>query len=148
MTGGQRIHALWDGANGTVYSGLLQNATVYNRTLYDGGEIYISDSVFTFPQSMSSTAIALNLTSFVGAVSDVGIQNTLDNTQDVTLLVPDNDAFKSVAGNLANLTSTQLVDVLSYHAILSSKVLYSSDLTNGLIIPTQNGELAILAVIS
>ena len=86
---------------------------------------------------MSTTAVAANLTSLVGAVIATNLTTTLDMASDITIFAPSNDAFQSIASGLGALTTTQLTDILSYH-VISGTVAYSSTLGN-MSVPTLAG---------
>lgn len=123
----------------TFLSGLLQNATVVNSTNFTGGVIHIIDRFLTLPQNISTSAIALNLTSAVGALTNLSLATTVDDTQDVTCFIPDNAAFQAIGGNLANLSMSDLRSILEYH-VVAGQVLYSTDLMNDTMVSTLNGK--------
>lgn len=137
VTGGQRVEAL-GGGNATFLSGLLQNATVVNSTNFTGGVIHIIDRFLTLPQNISTSAVALNLTSAVGALTNLSLADTVDNTRDLTVFIPNNAAFSAIGGNIANLTTQNLTDILEYH-VVAGQVLYSTDLMNDTSVPTLQG---------
>lgn len=118
------------GTDAIVLSGLLQNATVVNSTDFIGGVIHIVDRFLTLPQNVSTTAVALNLTAAVGALTSLNLLNTVDNIRDVTMFVPNNAAFQQVSGTFANVTTNDLESILEYH-VIPGNVLYSTDLGNG-----------------
>lgn len=122
------------------FSGLLQNSTKVNNTItFDGGVIHIIDRFLTLPQNISTTAIALNLTSAVGALTAANLATTVDSTPDLTVFVPNNAAFQAIGGNLANLTIQQITSVLTYHVVAGSPPLYSTNIMNGSSLQTLNG---------
>lgn len=122
----------------TFFSGLLQNSTVVNASIpFSGGTIHVIDRLLTVPENVSATGVALNLTAAVGAVQTLNLTQTLDTTPDLTLFLPDNDAFERLGGNLANLSTQDLVGILSYHAVPG--LFYSTDLMNGSSVPTVQG---------
>lgn len=127
------------GGNATFISGLLQNATVVNSTNFTGGVIHIVDRFLLLPQNISTTAVSLNLTSAVGILGNLSLADTVDDTRDVTVFVPNNEAFQRIGGNLANLTTQNLTSILQYH-VVAGQVLYSTDLTNGSSLGTLGGE--------
>lgn len=130
VTGGQRVGAV-AGGNVTFFSGLLQNASVVNASIpFDQGTIHVINQFLTLPQNISATGVALNLTSAVGAIQNLSLTETVDNTQDVTCFIPNNLAFQRIGGNLANLSREDLTNILSYH-VVPGRVLYSTDIMNG-----------------
>lgn len=130
VTGGQRVEAVRNGQDIRFFSGLLQNSTVVNASIpFSGGTVHIIDQLLTLPQNISATAVALNLTSAVGAAQTLNLTETLDYTQDLTCFLPNNAAFARIGGNLANLTTENLTSILSYHVIPG--LYYSTNITNG-----------------
>lgn len=130
VTGGQRVQALASGGNVTFFSGLLQNSSVVNASIpFDQGTIHIINRFLTLPQNVSATAVALNLTSAVGAIQTLELGDAVDNTEDVTIFLPNNAAFSRIGGNLANLTTEELTNILQYH-VVAGQVLYSTDIMN------------------
>lgn len=137
VTGGQRVEAL-GGSSVTFLSGLLQNASVVNSTNFTGGVIHIIDRFLTLPQNISTSGVALNLTSAVGALAALNLSDTVDTTPDVTCFIPNNAAFQAIGGNLANLSTADLTGILEYH-VVAGQVLYSTDLMNDTSVATLNG---------
>jgi uncharacterized surface protein with fasciclin (FAS1) repeats len=84
--------------------------------------------VLTFPPDVLDTALALNLTSFRGAVNATDEIDTA-NDRDVTIFAPNNEAFNNIGSALANLSTEDLRDIIEYHIVNS--VHYSTNLTNG-----------------
>ena len=139
VTGGQRVEALRAGSNVTFFSGLLQNSSVVNASIpFNGGTIHVINRLLTLPQNISSTAIALNLTSAAGALTALNLTNTVDTTQDVTIFVPNNAAFRAIGSALNTTNTTLLTEVLSYHVVAGS-VLYSTNIMNGSSVATLGG---------
>lgn len=117
--------------NVTFFSGLLQNSSVVNASIpFDQGTVHIISQFLTLPQNVSATAVALNLTSAVGAIQTLNLTQQIDNTEDLTVFLPNNAAFQRVGGNLANLSTTDLANILSYH-VVPGRVLYSTQIMNG-----------------
>lgn len=128
VTGGQRVEAYVADDGVSFLSGLLQKSSVVNASIpFSGGTIHVVNRLLTLPQNFSTTGIALNLTSAVGAVEQVGWIEELDNTANLTMLLPDNAAFQRVGENLANLSTANLMDILSYHVIAIGMPIYSTD---------------------
>jgi uncharacterized surface protein with fasciclin (FAS1) repeats len=138
VTGGQRVEAMNASDSVTFFSGLLQNSTVTNSTNFTNGVIHIIDRVLTVPQNISTTAVQLNLTSAAGALTQAELVTTLDYLSDVTVFVPNNEAFQSIGSALPNLTMEQVTSILTYH-VVNGTVGYSTDLTNGTSLTTLQG---------
>lgn len=131
VTTGQVVEANATGSNVTFFSGLGQNSSVVNASLpYSGGTIHVIDRFLTIPQNVSTTGVALNLTSVIGAVQTLNLTQAVDSSPNLTLFLPNNAAFQRIGGNLANLSTEELTTILSYH-IINGTVLYSTDITNG-----------------
>lgn len=129
VTGGQVVQAVKIGNETVFYSGLLQNSTVTTADQnFTGGVVHIIDRVLTFPPDVLDTALALNLTSFRGAVNATDEIETA-NDRDVTIFAPNNEAFNNIGSALANLSTDDLRDIIEYHIVNS--VHYSTNLTNG-----------------
>lgn len=138
VTGGQRVEAL-GGSDTTFHSGLLQTSTALNTTKFTGGLIRVIDQFFTLPQNMSATSVALNLTSSVGAMAISNLSEFVDITPDLTYFVPNNDAFQRIGGDLANLSTQELTNILEYHVVNGSAI-YSTDISNGAKLTAVNGK--------
>ena len=102
---------------------------VFKNLNFTGGLIHIVNGVFSIPDNLTTTAINSNLTSFTGAVESLNLTSALDGASDLTIFAPDNSAFQAVGDALANLSASDLVNVLGYH-VVNGSVLYSADLGN------------------
>lgn len=130
VSGGQRVEAVANDGNVTFFSGLLQNSSVVNASIpFTGGTIHIIDRLLTVPQNVSTTAVALNLTSVAGALGTLNLTETVDTTEDLTFFLPNNAAFQRIGGSLANLSTDNLTEILSYHVVPG--LYYSTNITNG-----------------
>lgn len=83
VTGGQVVKAQSASDGGVVFtSGLLQESRVATADVeFDGGLVHIIDSVLTIPQNDSATALAANLTSLAGALTQANLVSTVDAAQ-------------------------------------------------------------------
>lgn len=63
---------------------------------------------------------------------------TVNTTPNLTIFAPNNEAIQNIGSALANLTTEQISDVLTYHVV--SGLGYSSGLENGTELTTLNGE--------
>ena len=91
------------------------NTKSYQDTNFTGGVIHIIDTVLTIPQNISTTAVAAGLSAAVGAIEQTQFVNTIDNTKDLTVFVPNNMAFQNIGSAVANLSMEQLGSILEYH---------------------------------
>ena len=81
--------------------------------------------MLTIPLTLSETALAAGLTSFVGAITTVN--TNLDSVEDATYFVPTNDAFEAVESAMNDASDSELQDILEYHYLNSSTTpLYTS----------------------
>lgn len=103
-------------------------STVNSTIAFDGGSIHIINSFLAPPVNVSSSAVALNLTSAVGAIIAANLTEAVDTTPDLTVFVPNNAAFRRVASALMNASASDLVSVLQYHVVPG--VLYSTGISN------------------
>ncbi|KAF2473461.1 FAS1 domain-containing protein [Lindgomyces ingoldianus] len=139
VTGGQRVEAVMIGNETVFYSGLLQNSTVTQANInFTGGIIHVVDSVLTLPISVSETASTANLTSIRGALNATNLTSIINETPDLTIFAPTNGAFQSIGSALANLSVSDLADILTYH-VVNGTVAYSASLMNGTSIQTVQG---------
>lgn len=138
VTGGQVVQAVGSEDSVMFVSGLLQMATVGTSANFTGGVIHIIDSVLTVPQNISSTAVQANLTSAAGALTQAELVSTVEGLSDVTVFVPNNEAFQAIGSALPNLTMEQVVAILSYH-VVEGVVGYSTMLENGTSLQTVQG---------
>ncbi|KAK7717853.1 hypothetical protein SLS57_006229 [Botryosphaeria dothidea] len=131
VTGGQRVGVEKEDNNVVFYSGLLANSTVTQADVrFTGGVVHIIDNVLTLPANASTTAIAANLTALAGALTTANLVSAVDTARDVTIFAPANAAFEAIGSVLANATTEQLADVLTYH-VVNGTVAYSTTLRPG-----------------
>ncbi|KAJ3079860.1 Stabilin-2 [Quaeritorhiza haematococci] len=106
----------------------LGKANVIDTIDVGNGIIHVVDSVLIPPRSASETAVAAKLTSLAEALTSVGLVETLDSLQGITIFAPTNDAFaallKALNGTLPPLNVLQ--SVLALHVVPS--IAYSTDL--------------------
>jgi len=147
VTGGQNIVVLVQENNVDLISGLLQESRVVNASIpFDGGTVHIIDQFLTLSQNISSTGVALNATSMVGALEALDMTILIGELKDVTLFVPSNAAFQRIGGSLSNLSNADLYDILSYHMISGRVVLLdSTQASDGSFGTFSEGELSTLA---
>lgn len=139
VTGGQVVEAIMIGNETVFYSGLLQNATVSQADQnFTGGVLHIINSMLVVPVSVYDTAGAANLTAYRGAANQSNLLNTLNDTPDVTIFAPTNEAINAVSDSLKGLSEEDLGNVLSYH-VITGDVSYSSDLKNGTTLEASSG---------
>ena len=122
VTGGQRVQVEPDSNGRTFLSGLLQNSSrVGNGLRFNGGYVHIIDKVLTLPQNVSTSLVAANLTSAVGAFQALNLSRYVnkppDLEPDLTIFIPNNAAFQRVGGLLSNLTTQRLTTILAYHVV-------------------------------
>jgi uncharacterized surface protein with fasciclin (FAS1) repeats len=63
----------------------------------------------------------------------------VNNTPNLTIFAPTNAALQGIGSGLANLTTEQLTDVLTYH-VVNNTLGYSSTLTNGTVLTALDGK--------
>jgi uncharacterized surface protein with fasciclin (FAS1) repeats len=79
--------------------------------------------------NVSSTAVAAELRSLVGAVTQADLATTLDTLEDVTIFAPYDEAFAAIGSVTGDLSEEQLSKILTYH-VVQGTVGYSSGLMN------------------
>jgi uncharacterized surface protein with fasciclin (FAS1) repeats len=112
-------------------SGLLTESTVVSANHnFSSGTIHIIDRLLTLPQNVSTTAVALNLTSAAGALRKAGAPRSFGILpSNLTAFIPNNEAFQAVANVINELPAENLTAILGYH-LIPNMTLYSTDLTN------------------
>ena len=139
VTGGQVV-SVYESDNVTSFvSGLLTTANLTMEPLnFTGGVVHIIDNVLLIPQNVSETATQLNLTAAAGALKNASLVDSVDYLEDVTIFVPNNEAFSAIGSALPNLTMEELTPILTYH-VVNGTVGYSNKLENGTILKTLEG---------
>lgn len=122
----------------TPLNGIYTNCILTQDINFTGGVIHVIDSVLTLPVTVLDTANAANLTSLYGAINATDLISTVNDTPDLTIFAPTNDAFQAIGSALANLSTTDLASILAYH-VVNGTVAYSTDLQNGSSVQTANG---------
>ncbi|GKT67136.1 fasciclin domain-containing protein [Colletotrichum tofieldiae] len=146
ITGGQRVQAQTVEGNVTFYSALRENSTVTTGNVnFTAGTIHVIDKVLSVPQGIADTLRAANLTAALGAVQAANVTEALASTEDLTIFVPNNEAFRAI-GNLSATLGSELPNILQYHVVAGS-VLYSPDITNTSL-TTLNGANITISVIN
>ncbi|KIX95958.1 uncharacterized protein Z520_08213 [Fonsecaea multimorphosa CBS 102226] len=143
VTGGQVVEATSTKNQTAFVSGLLNNASVSSGPVnFTGGVVHIIDDVLTVPQSISDTAAQLDLSAATGALTSANLVTTVDTLSDVTLFVPNNEAFEAIGSALPNLTTQGLSSILQYH-LVQGVVGYSPLLQNGTVKTVQGKDVTI-----
>jgi uncharacterized surface protein with fasciclin (FAS1) repeats len=110
---------------------------------FTGGVIHIIDRLLVLPETATDTLSAAGLSSLRGALNATDLFDTVNNTPDITIFAPNNEAFQSIGSALPNLTTEQITDILTYHVVVGGNGTgpgYSSTLENGTTLTTANGE--------
>lgn len=102
--------------------------------LASNGVIHIVDRVFTLPRKFSEMANEVGVTNLLTAASTANLADVIDNTPQITIFAPVNQAF----ANVSALTEANLAEILKYH--VANEVLYSTSLTNGQTYTTLQGK--------
>lgn len=113
--------------------------TVLQDLNFTGGVVHVVDRVLTLPVGVLDTASAANLTSFRGGVNATDLIDTVENTPDITIFAPTNEAIRSVYGALEGLAEQDLQNIFAYHVVNGSAPGYSSTLKNGTTLQTAFG---------
>jgi uncharacterized surface protein with fasciclin (FAS1) repeats len=140
VTGGQVVQAVERDGNVTFFSGLLANSTVSQADVnFTGGVIHIIDRLLVLPVAADETLSAANLTALRGALNATELTETVNTTPNITVFAPTNEAIQDIGSALANLTTEQITDVLTYH-VVAGTIGYSSGLENGTELTAVNGD--------
>ncbi|KAF3037339.1 hypothetical protein E8E12_004902 [Didymella heteroderae] len=140
VTGGQVVEAVTTGDNVTFFSGLLSNSTVSTADVnFTGGVIHVIDRFLVLPTNVSETLTAANLTGLRGALNATNLLDAVDTTPDVTIFAPTTEAFRDIGSALANASTEDIANILTYH-VVNGTVGYSSGLENGTVLTALNGD--------
>ncbi|KAJ3312390.1 hypothetical protein HDV04_003140 [Boothiomyces sp. JEL0838] len=127
---GETIEAVKSSSGVTLEFGYSTLSTVTASVPTTNGIVHVVDTVLIPPTSASKTATAAGLSSLVNALVQVGLVDTLDSAQNITIFAPVNSAFDKLTAfakaNGLNITNEILTTVLKSHVIPS--VIYSSDI--------------------
>jgi len=78
------------------------------------------------------------LSTLVSLLADADLVSTLESDGPFTVFAPTNAAFEEVSATLATLTSEQVREVLTYHAVAAEAL--STSLSDGMTVTTVQGE--------
>ncbi|PNS17747.1 Periostin [Sphaceloma murrayae] len=146
VTGGQNLGLFRDGQQFQVLTGELQTSNVIQADIVVGGvTIHKIDEVLTIPLNASDMAERLNATAALGAIAQAGLEETLDIVPDLTLFIPNNDAFQAVGSAFAGASVETLRNVLQYHAI-TGNVIFSTEITNTTVQASNGGTLTFTVI--
>ena len=148
VTGGQRLGFVTQGKDELIIvsGGGARSKVEQTDIAFEGGILHVTDSALVPPTPLIETAVAFNLTSFLGAVyQDESLGQLIAESNDVTLFIPHNVGMQRVGSTISSLESNDLSDVLSYHAILGKGgPFFTSSLSNGTVFQTlQSQNIAI-----
>jgi len=140
VSGGQRVEVTTSNGGVTILSGSGASATVTATDFnFTGGTLHIIDSVLSIPPNLTDALTAGGLSSLAGAATKADLVKALSDLKEVTIFAPNNDAFAAISATAAGLTVEQLGAVLGYH-VVAGAVVYSSDIKNGTVVKTLQGE--------
>lgn len=89
--------------------------------------IHKIDTLLQLPMNVIATGQEAGESAAVDALKKTGLDKTLDTARDLTVFIPNNQAFQNAQSVIAGADMKTLVKVLSYHAIVGN-VLFSSQL--------------------
>ncbi|KAF1970541.1 Fasciclin-domain-containing protein [Bimuria novae-zelandiae CBS 107.79] len=149
VTEGQNLGLVLNGENATILSGELQSANVVEADIQavSGVTVHKIDEVLVLPRSLSETLSRLpqvGVSAAVGALTATNLVQTIEEFADLTIFIPNNEAFSAAASAFANASVETLVSVLTYHAVAGA-VVFASDITNTTV-STVNGNDLTLSV--
>ncbi|KAM6522113.1 hypothetical protein FALCPG4_011802 [Fusarium falciforme] len=131
----ERPSDYYAGAKRQVYTGLGGSVNVAGKDIpFDNGVIRPIDGDLTLPESISSTLPHLGVDKFHNLVKKSGLLSVLDSTAGITVLAPDNSAFK----NVTQWSNTDLTEFIKGHILVNFPA-YTPLLKDGLVYPTLGG---------
>ncbi|KAM0434035.1 hypothetical protein ACHAPT_003979 [Fusarium lateritium] len=123
------------GAKGQVYTGLGSSVNIAGDDIpFDNGVIRPVDGDLTLPESLSDTLPHLGVDKFHHLVKQSGLLSQLDSTAGITVLAPDNSAFK----NVTKRSNSDLTQLIKSHILVNFPA-YTPLLKDGLVYPTLAG---------
>lgn len=102
---------------------------------FRGGLIQVVDNLLVPPARLRDTAQSFKVNSFLGGLYAAGLMPDLADQQNVTIFAPKDSIMEAVGGSLENVNAKDLARIMGYH-VIPGKVLVSSDLKNGTVLPT------------
>ncbi|KAF2206235.1 hypothetical protein CERZMDRAFT_9029, partial [Cercospora zeae-maydis SCOH1-5] len=137
VTGGQTV----EGAPGTFRIEDTSNTTFFSGfdLEFDGGLIHGINPPLTLPPNVSTNLVAAQRESLLGAIQRVGLLESLESARDILLFAPTNQAFQNIGSAIDDLSDDDLREILLYHVAVTNGTLYGRGLTDGLRLPTLNG---------
>jgi transforming growth factor-beta-induced protein len=106
------------------------------------GVVHIISEVVELPPLASKTVNYSGLTTLLDSVVKAGLVDAVDTTASITIFCPTNDAFARAGIDPSTTPADVLANVLTYHVVPA--VAYTTDVTDGLVVPTlQGGELTL-----
>ncbi|KAI9840972.1 MAG: hypothetical protein M1837_001101 [Sclerophora amabilis] len=140
VTGGQAVLLVKQGEKDRIQvSGLGSRSTLTTADIpFRGGLVHIIDNFLITPQVFLKEATQFNLTAVGGAITKAKLGSYIENTRDLTVFAPRNDAFQAIGSRLKDMTVEQLGGLLRYH-VVNGSVNYSPDLKNGTILQSLQG---------
>lgn len=136
VTSGQGVLINKQGDSVIFTSGQGARCTLTQADIsFSGGLIQVVDNLLIPPTQISNTAIAFQAKSFLGSLYAAKLMPDIAYRKNVTIFVPQDDAYKAVGGTLQSLNATKLARIMNYH-IIPNQVLSSDLLTNGTKYPT------------
>lgn len=101
--------------------------------------IHVIDRFLVLPETVSDTLTTANLTGLRGALNATDLLDAVDTIPDVTIFAPSTEAFREIGSALANASTADIANILTYH-VVNGTVGYSSGIENGTVLTTLNGD--------
>jgi transforming growth factor-beta-induced protein len=137
--GGKQLSILVEKTGTAVKVNGTANVTTADLAA-SNGVIHVVDKVLLPLDVVGHAAANSNFTSLVSTLGAASgdLVNVLSGTGPFTVFAPLNSAFAAISSVTATLNADQLSKVLTYHVVSGNVV--SSDLSNGMMVTTVNGE--------
>ncbi|KAF2167225.1 hypothetical protein M409DRAFT_54411 [Zasmidium cellare ATCC 36951] len=132
VSGGQNVGVKADGGGVEIISGGLAMSRVVQADIQAPNNVIVHriDTLLQLPVNVTTTGSATGNTAMVDALKQTGLDDTLDAVADLTVFIPNNQAFEAAQSVIQGADVQTLVKVLSYHAVVGD-VLFSSELCRG-----------------
>lgn len=91
----------------------------------------------SLPDTVSATGLSAGLNAAVAALVLTNLAQAVDAEGDITIFVPQNQAFRAIGSALIAASPEQLAEVLQYH-VVNGTVLFSTQASN-MTVPSMQG---------
>ena len=108
---------------------------------FSGGIVHVIDTFLVPPADFITSAPQFNLSAAGGATTNASLNEYLNTATDLTIFVPNNEAFQRLGSAFASMSLAELSRVLEYHVVNGTNFVgYSSNLPNNTVLKSRQGK--------